>query len=1370
MAWFENSVKFIGQLPTWALMTLAVVLLVLLLLAGIQIWRYGVRRSKLPKDSDGKSQSTYLMQSMLSSFKEAHRAFQNFFPGFNAKYSTPVFLFLGPPGSGKTSIIEKSGLSKKLGNGASGNPVNWTIFDRATIVDVRGDITFGNLGSKGSNKSWNSLISLFQKFRPRRPIDGLMLAIPADVLSNNHSSGKEQLNELAETFHRQIGDAQSSLGMALPIYLIVTKADHLSGFTEMTGLLRTEELKEAFGWSSPYMPGSAYSPSWCEEAIAALVTQIQDAITESLSDTGRRNDWRKRAILLPTAIENLKDNLYSFSETVFRISNFNKSAALRGIYFTGQIAESSSGAPTNALIVRDNLELNETSRLGFTYGLLERKIFPEFTLGSPFNLNQLSMNKRVKLIQVSAGIVVVLSIAGLMNSWIHLQDGVRVVSSSVVAISASDQHLKQASLDGVSKQHLVSITETVRVMNRLEAIGDTDLRPFTAPSTWFHDLPDRVVGIMNLSYNRFLYREMFRWLTERGNDITNSALDSKLSYIYFANTKAPVVFASSDEQNLNQAQPNFQIFDAYSSELATFERMVTNYESIQNNQDTQALRSVVDYLYDIQLTQDFIDSVTPTLFGGESKRVVPIDMVEVSAAAQKKMETVWSHLLINWVSRDGIWDDLTDLATAIDMDYLNSSVSERDFTRLGRIKILLDRIEKNLNSGRYDWLYENQTQLPSELQERLNTVKNMKTLGSNSSESLRSIYTYLHRTTLKRFLDFKIRNFGPVLVETNNRLSLTDQLNNLRKKLDNIEADRLKNDVALSSKLTEKNSTLSSSAPDGYHIFWNAQILELAVEDALRYQQIFQYDTNADLQSTSIDKTVGRLTKHALAAKIASQIKAATSIEKTIFSSDTMIIETALARRSQNFSSVIRPLRQLFEILDKTGSGEVYRNANDLVVSEALKIVLTASQLLEIAQPYDLGDNGFDKWDGKKSPVEQILRIRNLNSLKTYLNFQRERVAFLARSYVAPTFDFLMKQNASKAQFALDDLSRWRGIMDDLNAYEAMQPQNSISELEFFFEETMARGNCDALSTSLLPSVDDYSTWFASQMVTLKINMAARCDRLLTLRLAQNYQDLSKQFNATLSDKAPFSRGSFFGPPASTISIQSFFKDFNLFMNAGGGDPILTISDTTSSKELQTFFTRADRAADVFKQASDPGDPEAPLIWNIEPAFRVNRSFEAQGEQIIKWELTAGDKTRSQFDTATRLEWSPGMPIKISFTWALNATTRPTADPKRSDLSINGRTATFSYPTAWSLFALLDRNRPSIGTVSQASTKDPHVLKFSIPTIANTPSVSKGSPIKRGDATLFVTLRVFGSKAMGVKRLVVPPLPTKAPSFNLPFD
>ena len=195
-----------------------------------------------------------------------------------------------------------------------------------------------------------------------------------------------------------------------------------------------------------------------------------------------------------------------------------------------------------------------------------------------------------------------------------------------------------------------------------------------------------------------------------------------------------------------------------------------------------------------------------------------------------------------------------------------------------------------------------------------------------------------------------------------------------------------------------------------------------------------------------------------------------------------------------------------------------------------------------------------------------------------------------------------------------------------------------------------------------------------------------------------------------------------------------------------------------------------DRAAVVFKQATDPGAPESPLTWNIEPSFRVNKSFEKKGNQIIKWQLTAGDKTRSQFDSNTRLEWSPGMPIKISFTWALNATTRPVADPKRSDLSINGRTATFSYPKVWSLFSLLNRNQPSITKVSQEAKKDTHVLKFSIPTISNATGKNKTNPIARGDATLFVTLRVFGSKAMGEKRLSVPILPTEAPDYNLLFD
>lgn len=1369
MTSFENFIKTVGAWPTWALITLAVFLLLLVIFATVQIWHYGVRRSKLPKDSNQENQSSYLTQSMQSSFKEAHKALQSFFPGFNARYSTPVFLLIGPSESGKTSIIEKTGLSKKLSDNISSNPISWTIFDRAAVVDVRGDVIFNRANPKNSNRLWHTLLNLFQRFRPRRPIDGLIITVPASSFLKSYTARKEDFSELAEALHSRLGEAQNYLGMALPIYLIITKSDQLSGFSEMAGLLSEDQLGEAFGWSSPYMPGAAYSSGWCDEACATLVKKTQEFITEALTLSGTHDDWRRRALLLPTSIEQMSEHLNSFMNTVFRISNFNQSASLRGIYFTGQIPDTSPAIVSNSSISANTSQSATLGRLGFTHGLFERKIFPEFSLGSPFNLSKLSMNRRVKFAQVFAGSLIILALFGLSYSWIHLQKGVQIVSASVVAISASDQHLKQASADNVSKQHLVSIQESVGVMDRLEAIADTDLRPFTTPSSWFSGVPDKVTEIMNLSYDRFLYKEMLRWLTARGKTIANSSLDSKLSYIYFANTKAPVVTAINDAQSINKSKPNFKIFDDYVSSLAMFERMVKNYGNIRKNQDTQALRLVAEYLYDIQLTQPFIDSLTQSLFREQTEQVIPVDLKEISGSAHTKMETVWSHLLINWVSRDGIWDDLTELATAVDMDYLNGSVSKADFTRLATIKLLLDRIQSNLKSGRYDWLASNEPSLSKELKERLNTVKNLRTLGLGSSETLLSIYVQTHRASRKRFLDFNIPNFGPVLIEKDGQLSLTEELNKVRVKLENIKKDRFKNAAVLSTRLTSKGSQVANSAPVGYHVVWNVDVLQIALEDAIHYQQAFDHKNLAKTGSSSIDKTVDRLTKRALAARIASQIKAATSIEKTVSSTDTIVVENALTERSENFSSAIKPLQQLFEIMERAGSGTLYRNTSDLVVSEALKIISTASKLLNAAQPYNIGESGFDTWDGQQSPVVQILRIRNVTNLQSYLNFQRERVAFLARSYVSPAFDFLMTQNASKARSALNDLKMWQGIVEDLNAYDSMQPKNSISGLESFFEETLAQGNCDSLNKPMTEN-SEKTTWFASQKVTLTNRFKIRCETLRGIRLASSYRDLSEQFNVSLSGKSPFSLGSFYGPPASTSTIQSFFNNYNIFMNSGGGDPILNSIPQATARPLQAFLTRMDKTANVFTKATDPGDPEAPLTWNIEPSFRVNRDFEKKGDQIIKWQLIVGDKTRSQFDSSTRLEWSPGMPIKVSFTWALNATTRPVTDSRRSDLSVDGRTATFSYPRAWSLFSLLDRNRPSITRVSQNARKDPHILEFSIPTIANNSAVKETKRIYKGDATVFVTLRIFGSKALGEKRLVVPILPKKAPKYNLLFD
>ena len=188
------------------------------------------------------------------------------------------------------------------------------------LVDVREELLLGTDRGGRTNKAWKELIKLFQKFRPRRPLDGLILAIPAETFADETHASVERLQAMAEAIHRSIGELQTRLGMALPIYLVITKSESLPGFTQATALLSDEHLSEAFGWASPYPTGAAYSNEWCIEAINDLVPRIQDAVNECLALISVKEQSFNDAILLPTAIERLRANLDIFLGSVLRLS------------------------------------------------------------------------------------------------------------------------------------------------------------------------------------------------------------------------------------------------------------------------------------------------------------------------------------------------------------------------------------------------------------------------------------------------------------------------------------------------------------------------------------------------------------------------------------------------------------------------------------------------------------------------------------------------------------------------------------------------------------------------------------------------------------------------------------------------------------------------------------------------------------------------------------------------------------------------------------------------------------------------------------------------------------------------------------------
>jgi len=75
---------------------------------------------------------------------------------------------------------------------------------------------------------------------------------------------------------------------------------------------------------------------------------------------------------------------------------------------------------------------------------------------------------------------------------------------------------------------------------------------------------------------------MHLWLTARGTEITNSTPRSTRKFIYYHDTKAPMVQSIDPEANKTSAEPDYAIVDNFLQELSEFERMV---EILNNKSD-----------------------------------------------------------------------------------------------------------------------------------------------------------------------------------------------------------------------------------------------------------------------------------------------------------------------------------------------------------------------------------------------------------------------------------------------------------------------------------------------------------------------------------------------------------------------------------------------------------------------------------------------------------------------------------------------------------------------------------------------------------------------------------------------------------------
>lgn len=260
-------------------------------------------------------------------------------------YELPWYIFIGSPGSGKTTALVNSGLqfpfAERFGHevirGVGGTRnCDWWFTNEAVLIDTAGRYTTQESNREADSAAWTGFLRLLKKYRPRRPINGVIVTVSVtDLLQQTPAQREEQAN----TIRKRVQELHGELNIRFPIYVLVTKVDLLAGFMEFFGEYGKEERAQVWGATFP-LSEKQDSPQLnsLNAEFSALEQRLNDRLVDRLQ---QERDVQKRALLyaFPQQFSSLKEVLGDFLNQIFSPSRFEHQPLLRGFYFTSGTQE-----------------------------------------------------------------------------------------------------------------------------------------------------------------------------------------------------------------------------------------------------------------------------------------------------------------------------------------------------------------------------------------------------------------------------------------------------------------------------------------------------------------------------------------------------------------------------------------------------------------------------------------------------------------------------------------------------------------------------------------------------------------------------------------------------------------------------------------------------------------------------------------------------------------------------------------------------------------------------------------------------------------------------------------------------------------------
>ncbi|TVQ33623.1 MAG: hypothetical protein EA376_01845 [Phycisphaeraceae bacterium] len=393
-----------------------------------------------------------------------------------SRYETPFYMLIGESKAGKTKSLQRSGLNFPIGDaaikGSAGTrKCDWFFANEAIILDtagryvmpkhhaVEGQSNDDEKNATTDREEWLQFLDSLNKLRPRAPINGVVVVIPADALINDNPDLRMAK---ATRLRDALNDLRKGLQLQFPVTVMITKSDIIGGFREFFESMRGAEATQLLGWSPPVDQWRAlFDLEQFRAGFNAMVRKFRGRrleIIHARSDKIRADELG-RIFSFPEEFSRLREPLAEYLNEMLAENRYLGQVFFRGVFFSSSLVEGSPAFRACEELLGRSIEgfgfKTEKDRTLFVRDFYSEKVFSEAGLLRPTSRRE-RVSRKINQTGFSVAVgLMVLGLATLMyRGWVHYSDANKEI-----------QHVKSAA-------ELSSGSDPVDALDRLEALAD----------------------------------------------------------------------------------------------------------------------------------------------------------------------------------------------------------------------------------------------------------------------------------------------------------------------------------------------------------------------------------------------------------------------------------------------------------------------------------------------------------------------------------------------------------------------------------------------------------------------------------------------------------------------------------------------------------------------------------------------------------------------------------------------------------------------------------------------------------------------------------------------------------------------------------